>query len=581
MSPDGPILSVAELLLRQSAARGEQIAFSDPRRDVSYADLERRTARIAGHLAGLDVAPGDRVAIAVGSRVEAVESTFAITRAGAVGVPLDPRSSVAELALALEDSGARLVFTDGQRLGRLRAAAPATTTIVLAEAVAPGDCLRYEDLAERAAARPAADCLSPDAPAWLHYTSGTTGGRKGVLSCQRAWLWSATAYASAIGISSRDRLLWPLPLFHAFGHSLCLMGTLAVGASAHLPGEEPLLDSLHSTPVTMLAGVPTTYRELIGAARADARPLPRLRVCITAGAPVPADLNAEATELLGVPLLNQYGSTETCGAIAASRPGDPYVAGSCGPPVPGIDIRLVDPVSMTDVPRDGEGEIWVRGPSLMLGYRGDPGTPFSDGWYRTGDLGRRISRGHLTVTGRVKELIIRGGENIHPAEVERVLLACPGVADAVVTGIPHDVFGEVPAAFVVPGLGPEGPDPRVLLAACRAALPDYKVPAAFYELDAVPRTHLGKPRRQVVGPRTDRPLRAPLLAGPAIDRLVLTETAAACGLPPGHWLDPGQPFTAWGMTSLAGVVLRDRLAALTGLELPATLVFDQPTPAAV
>jgi acyl transferase domain-containing protein/acyl-CoA synthetase (AMP-forming)/AMP-acid ligase II/thioesterase domain-containing protein len=577
--PDGPVLSVAELLLRHAATRGRQIAFSDSRRNVSFADLERRTARIAGHLAGLGVAPGDRVAIALDSRVEAVESTFAITRAGAVGVPLDPRSSVAELAWALADSGARLVFTDGQRLGRLRAAATAATTMVLAEAVAPEGCLRHEDLAERDAARPAADGLSPDEPAWLHYTSGTTGGRKGVLSCQRAWLWSAASYATALGISSRDRLLWPLPLFHAFGHSLCVIGTLAVGASAHLPGDESLLDSLHSTPVTMLAGVPTTYRELIGAARADTRPLPRLRACITAGAPVPAQLNAEATELLGVPLLNQYGSTETCGAIATSRPGDPYVEGSCGPPVPGIDVRLVDPVSRTDVPRDEEGEIWVRGPGLMLGYRGDPETPFADGWYRTGDLGRRSESGRLTVTGRVKELIIRGGENIHPAEVERVLLACPGVADAVVTGIPHDVFGEVPAAFVVPG--PEAPDPRVLLAACRAALPDYKVPAAFYELDAVPRTRLGKPRRHEASSRTERPLRARLAAGSAIDQLVLTETAAASGLPPGHSLDPGQPFTAWGMTSLVGVVLRDRLAALTGLELPATLIFDHPTPAAV
>ena len=221
MFHDGPILSVAELLLRHAAARGQQIAFSDPRRDISYADLERRTARIAGHLAGLDVAPGDRVAIVLGSRAEAVESTFAITRAGAVGVPLDPRSSVAELARALEDSGARLVFTDGQRLGRLRAAAPATT-IVLAETVAPEGCLRYEDLAGRDAAQPAADCLSPDAPAWLHYTSGTTGGRKGVLSSQRAWLWSASAHASA----------------HAGSQSLPDVGDLAddavrVAAEAH------------------------------------------------------------------------------------------------------------------------------------------------------------------------------------------------------------------------------------------------------------------------------------------------------------------------------------------------------------
>ncbi len=526
------------------------------------------------------IARADRVAIVLGSRIEAVESALAITRASAIGVPLDPRSSEAELAEALEDSGARMVVTDGQRFGRVRAAAGARTMIVLVAPDVPEGCLRYDDMAERDARRPARDDLGPDEPAWLHYTSGTTGDRKGVLSCQRAWLWSASAsYAPALGITAADCLFWPLPLYHALGHSLCVIGTVAVGASAHLPGDDPLLDSLRSRPVTMIAGVPATYHELAAAARTASPPLPRPRACITAGAPATAELSAEIEELFGVPLLNRYGCTEFCGAIAANSAGDTYLEDSCGLPLPGVDLRLVQPGRMTDVADGEEGEIWVRGPSLMLGYHNVSQTPFTDGWYRTGDLGRRIGSGHLTVTGRLKELIIRGGENIHPAEVERVLLGCPGVVDAVVAGVPHDMFGEVPAAFVVPG--PEGADPRALLAACRAALPDYKVPAAFYEIDEVPRTTSGKPRRRAAGSQTNRPLTAQPLAHGAIESLVLTETAGACGLAPGDLLDPGQPFTSWGMTSLAGVVLRDRLAALTGLRLPATLVFDCPTPAAV
>jgi len=575
-----PIYSVAELLVRHSQTRGQQIAFSGPGREVSYADLAARTGRIAGHLASAGLAHADRVAIVLGSRIEAVESTLAITRAAAIGVPLDPRSSEAELADALADSGARMVVTDGQRLGRVRAAAGEGTVIVVVAPDVPEGCLRYEDLAERDAPRPAPDDLGLDEPAWLHYTSGTTGDRKGVLSCQRAWLWSIGAsYAPTLGMTSADMLFWPLPLFHAYGHSMCVIGTMAVGASAHLPGEEPLLDSLQSQPVTIIGGVPTTYRELAAAARIAARPLPRPRACITAGAPAPAQLSAEVEELFGVPLLNHYGSTETCGAIAASRPGDSYLEGACGSPLPGVELRLVEPGQVTDVADGEEGEIWVRSPSLMLGYHNDPDVPFTDGWYRTGDLGHRVGSGHLTVTGRLKELIIRGGENIHPTEVERILLGCPGVADAVVAGVPHDMFGEVPAAFVVPG--PDGADPRELLAACRAALPDYKVPAAFYAIDAVPRTASGKPRRREVSSRTDRPITARFLAEGSIEPLVLAETAGACGLAPGVRLDSGRPFASWGMTSLAGVVLRDRLATLTGLELPPTLVFDHPTPEAV
>ncbi|MEO3873403.1 type I polyketide synthase [Nonomuraea sp. B12E4] len=573
------ISALPESLVRHAAAQGDRIAFSDAHRTVDYTTLEARTARLAGHLRSAGVAAGDRVAIVLGNQVEAIESSLAITRAAAVGVPLNPRSSDAELAYALQDSGARMIFTDGTRLPRVRRVAPSPSVVIL---VGEGDGdLDFEELAGRDAPCRPADDLDLDAPAWLHYTSGTTGRAKGVLSTQRAALWSTAAcYAPILGLSAQDRLLWPLPLFHTYAYSLCLLGVVTTGASAHVLGEENLLDALYEREPTFLAGVPTTYHRLVEAVRRDGRRPSGLRICLTGGAPASARLCAEAEELLGVPLLDAYGSTETCGKITANRPEGPRVDGSCGPPLPGVDLRLVDPDSAEDVPDGDEGEIWVRGPGLMLGYHGDPRSPFVDGWYRTGDMGRRVAHGHLAITGRIKELIIRGGENIHPDEVEQVLLACPGVSDAVVVGVPHEVFGEVPVAFVVPG--PEGFDARDLLAACRAELAEAKVPDAVHTIDAVPRTSTGKAKRHEVPVAGILGRDGSGLTGDgALERLVLAELTALLGSDPGERVDPRRPFIDLGMTSMAGIVLRDRLRARTGVELPSTLVFDHPTPAAV
>jgi acyl-CoA synthetase (AMP-forming)/AMP-acid ligase II len=512
VSRDDHARTVPGLLRQHADTRGEQTAFSDRRREIRYGDLERRTARIAGHLAGLGIGPGDRVAIFLGNRVEAVESCLAITRAAVTGVPLDPRSSRAELGRMLTDSGARLVITDDAGM-RLMDGAGIPVVLV-------GD--EYERLAEQDPLWSAADSLAPDDPAWLLYTSGTTGHAMGVLSSQRAALWSSdVCYSKIFGLSAADQLLWPLPMFHSFAHSLCVLGVLAAGARAHILADEDLLAALRDREPTMLAGVPATYHRLAAAARAEASQgsaspeiSGRLRLAVTAGAPCPPALHAEITALVGVPLVNVYGSTETCGAIAVTRPGDPYVPGSCGSPLPGVEVRLVDPRTLAPlledaVPDDGEGEIWVRGPGLMLGYHDPAARSFTDGWYRTGDLGRFAGLGRLTVTGRVREVIVRGGESIHPAEVEQVLLACPGVADAVVAAVPHDVFGEVPAAFVV--AGPDGdPDPLVLLAACRAELANFKVPNEIRVVESVPRTPSGKAKRHEVLAAAARPLIARL-----------------------------------------------------------------------
>ncbi|MQY06283.1 type I polyketide synthase [Actinomadura macrotermitis] len=610
-----------ELLAANARRHGDKTAFSDARRAVTHAGLDRRTARLAGHLAahpdGPRLRPGDRAALLLGNRVEMAEGYLAVTRAGGIGVPLDPRGTDAELAYLLADSGARVVLTTAALAGRVAALdlpGGPPRLVVAGEGPVPPGALPYEELAGTEPAGPARDDLPLDAPAWMLYTSGTTGRPKGVLSSQRSCLWSVAAcYVPVPGLTADDRVLWPLPLFHSLSHIACVLAVTAAGASAHLlDGFAPddVLEALAERSTTFLAGVPAMYHQLVRAARTQGVTAPDLRVCLVGGAVTTAELHRSFQDAFGIALLDAYGSTETCGAITVNRPDGPRVAGSCGQPVPGLDVRLVDPDTGADVGPDTEGEVWVRGPSVMLGYHDRPeetAAALRDGWYRTGDLARRDAGGFFTVTGRIGELIIRGGENIHPGEVEEALRAVPGVADIAVAGRPHEVLGEVPVAYVVPG--PGGFDARELLAVARERLSPHKVPEEVYEIDRVPRTGSGKTRRHALltGPARLRAaaappppaedaapdaavaaaLRARLLETPAPARarvltdLVQTEVAALYDLPDGTAARPGTAFRDLGLTSAHAVALRARLTRATGLRLPVTLAFDHPTPEAV
>ncbi|MFF8974815.1 beta-ketoacyl synthase N-terminal-like domain-containing protein, partial [Streptomyces sp. NPDC014995] len=508
------IKPLPELLKSHANSFGKKTAFSDERRSVTYAELERRTARLAGHLAGLRLQPGDRAAILLGNRVETVESYLAIVRAGAIGVPINPRSTDAELDYLLRDSGARVLITDAAHLDQVRtllADGLALRIVVVGPdgAGAPAGAVSYERLATTEPAEPARDDLGLDDVAWILYTSGTTGRPKGVRSTQRNCLWSVAAcYVPVPGLSAADRVLWPLPLFHSLSHIFCVLAVTSVGASARIVdgfSAEEILKGLQEDGTTFLGGVPTMYHYLVQAARERGFRAPTLRMCLVGGAITTASLRQAFEESFGAPLLDAYGSTETCGSITINWPTGARVEGSCGLPVPGLNVRLVDPESGAEVGTDEEGEVWVSGPNVMAGYHNKPeetAAALVDGWYRTGDLARRDSAGYFTVTGRIKELIIRGGENIHPGEVEQVLREVPGVADCAVVGKPHDVLGEVPVAFLVPG--PEGIDPELVFETCRERLAYFKVPEELYEIEQVPRTQSGKITRHALLARPGR-----------------------------------------------------------------------------
>ncbi|MFC0098825.1 type I polyketide synthase [Micromonospora marina] len=500
------IQPLSDLIEAHAARSGNKVAFRDDRRAVGYADLAARTRRLAGHLAAAGVARGDRVAFCLGNRVETVETWLAVTRAAAVGVPVNPHSTDAELAHLLDDSGAVLVVTDPRHLDqmlRLRATRPALRIVVTGDNPVPDGVVAWRDLVDTEPTVGARDDLGLDEVAWMLYTSGTTGRPKGVLSTQRTCLWSVAAcYVPIPGLTAADRVVWPLPLFHSLSHIGCVLSVTAVGATARLIdgfSTDDVLRAVDEDEATVLAGVPAMYHHLVTAARETGFRAPALRVCLVGGAITTGALRRAFDEVFDAPLLDAYGSTETCGSIAVTRPEQPRVEGSCGRAVPGVEVRLVSPQTGLDVPTGAEGEVWVSGPSVMLGYHGLPevtAAALRDGWYRTGDLARRDADGNIFVTGRHQELIIRGGEKIHPGEVEEVLRAVPGVADVAVTGRPHDVLGEVPVAFVVPGA--EGFDPRAGYAACRERLSYHKVPEALYEIGQVPRTASGKVTRRLL-----------------------------------------------------------------------------------
>lgn len=646
MTMISPTQSVSCLLKHHACTRPEQLAYSTPHHSITFASLDNRTYRVASHLR--HHVGTDPIAIILPRGIEFVEIVLAITRASCIGVPLDPRASVAEIRWVLHDCGAHVIFTNASGLDKVCAALEDVDGVVIVTVDALQDNLAqstavkivpYADWAQRGSfdntdeQANRLDRLRLDEPAWLHYTSGTTGIPKGVLSSQRAWVLSATNYAEALGITAADKLFWPLPLFHAFGHSMCIIGSLVTGATVYLTdhGENVLASVLACEAVTIIAGVPSTYHELameLALAKKKGKEirLPRPRICIAAGGTTPARVKSlteamfgvsllnnygsteacgpiaitgpprisiDVDEIFDVPLLNRYGCTESCGAIVADRPGGTYRDKSCGMPLPHMEVRVVE----ADIPSktckpvaDGiEGEIWIRGPSMMLQYwtlTSQQEAPFTEeGWYRTGDLGHRLpgSGGHIAVTGRLNELIRRGSETIHPAEVEWILRSCTGVEDVVVTGFPHNVFGETVAAYIVPASQHADIDLMDLLSTCRAVLPDFKIPTMFFEIEALPRTRAGKLKRRAALDCRSRPLHARMdLKQDTMLALVLGEIRGACGLGSDEMIDVNLPFADLGMNSLAGVVLCDRLASLIGVEdLAATLVYDHPTPLAM
>ena len=472
--------------------------------DISYAALEDRIGRTAGALAGaLDVAKGDRVAHLGVNAPEAIELLFACARLDAIFVPLNNRLTVEELLWQLQDCGASLLFVEPDYFGHAAELAAALPELRLATYA--GDDPRWPGLEPlREAADPCPPSLRADLrrPAKIVYTSGTTGRPKGAVLSQEALFYTALNGQSVFEFTSADRILTAIPLFHVGGMNIQTLPGLRAGATVTLHRRfDPaaVLKSLVEDRTTLLAIVPTMARALFALPDFAGSDLSSLRCVCMGSSSVPPALFAP-WHARNIPVNQVYGLTESGPTAVALPIADGFArSDSAGKPVLHCAAKVVADDSGREAASGEMGEIWLRGPNLMTDYWGDPeataGAFTEGGWFRTGDLGRVDRDGYFVVEDRKTDMIVSGGENIYPAELERILAEAEDLAEFAVVGRPDETWGETPVCVVVPKPGVAVTAASVL-ALFDGRLARYKRPRAVVLAEGpLPRTPLGKVRK--------------------------------------------------------------------------------------
>ena len=446
---------------------------------VTRGDLARRTKAAAGRLFGAGLRKGDRIILSAAASVDLVVAHVAALRLGLIVVPVNGAYQRGELAHIVGDAGPRAAVVDKPEWVRWLAEQAPEMTVVSPR-------LDLDD-----AAAPSLDQLDSRDPALLGYTSGTTGVPKGAVLTHGNLLAGAESVRIAWRWTPEDRLVLALPLFHMHGLGVGLHGTLLTGASAVLlDGFSPdeVLDAADAHDATLFFGVPTMYTRLAQSPKVGE--LSRLRLCVAGSAPLSADLHRRLEEAAGVRVLERYGMTETIMLVSNPYDGERR-AGTVGFPLPGVELRLAPDT----------GEVLVRGPNVFAGYWRRPEATAEafdeNGWFRTGDLGEFDEEGYLRLRGRAKELVISGGYNVYPREVEDALRTHPDIEDVAVTGTSDREWGEVVTAWVVAASGktPELDDLRSHLEGVCAP---FKHPRLLHLVDALPRNALGKVQKHLL-----------------------------------------------------------------------------------
>jgi len=475
MSDASLSLTLRDALERHAAAG--RTAITGPAGDVTYAELARLVDGYAAAAAAV-VTRGELVALAGRKGVPLVAAFLGVMAAGGCPSVAEPRLGAAALRERFAGVGLRRVLGVDDSLDDLRDLAAHGFD------VAP--------LTPAAGRAPLPD-PGPDDPAMLLFTSGSTGGSKGVLLSHRNLLVNAYGVIERTAITPDDRLLHVMPLHHTNGVNNQIIAPLLAGATIVLierfrAGE--VTGQLHAYAATYMTGVPTMYTRVLDAG--DVRVPRTLRFLRCGSAPITEDRHRAIEEAFGVPLVVSYGLSEATCTSTMNPPDAPRI-GTVGTVLPGQEVGLFQPGGTEPAPDGQAGEVRIGGPALMLGYVGDGAEqPFSDGRLATGDLGRFDADGYLTITGRIKDVIIRGGENLAPAAIEAALAAHPAVREACVVGRPDRDLGEVPVAFVtvVPGQAPPAePDLQDLV---RDRLSRPYVPAGVTVLDDLPVNSVGK-----------------------------------------------------------------------------------------
>jgi malonyl-CoA/methylmalonyl-CoA synthetase len=489
-SESGPA-SIAEAFVRNAERAPESLCLRFEGEEISYRSMRERAEGFGAALAAWGLRSGERVALFLGNHPDLLAAYLGTHLAGGVVVPVNTQYRRGELGHIFGDAGVRLCLTDGERkpeLDRTREDLPELESVIEAGP-------ELEDFLGKG------DVFSPQMPrgedlAVIAYTSGTTGRSKGAMLLHSNLVANAEAVCTAWHWTAEDTLLLALPLFHTHGLMVGAHGTFFTGAGAELHRKfdaAEAYDALLEGRVTMFFGVPTMYTRLLREAEArEERPRP-IRLYVSGSAPLSPQAFDEFERLFGERILERYGMTETIMNLTNPYEGERR-PGTVGRPFPAQEARVVDVKTREPLP-DGEiGEIEVRGPHVFPGYWNRPDATeesFDDeGWFATGDLGSVGEDGYFTISGRAKELIISGGYNVYPREVEEAIEGCPGVSEVAVVGLPDPEFGERVVAAVVrdePNLTAEK-----VTSFCREDLASYKKPRQVVFVDELPRNALGK-----------------------------------------------------------------------------------------
>lgn len=485
-----------ERLLLETGIAGELAA-----RRVTYGQMAALTRRLAGSLAALDVQPGDRIVAQIEKSPEAIALYLACLRIGAIFVPLNTAYTFAELEYFLGDAAPSVAVVRPADRAQVQTCAPRCGV----KHVETLDDRGGGSLFNVTGTAPARAAHDPSMLAALLYTSGTTGRSKGAMLTRANLSSNALTLARAWQFTSNDVLLHALPIFHVHGLFVAINTVLAAGSSMLFLARFDADEIVRLLPqASVMMGVPTFYTRLLQHPGLNQDTVRKVRLFISGSAPLLAETHREFQARTGQAILERYGMSETL-----MNTSNPYegrrIPGSVGPPLPGVDVRITDPDSGAPLPEpDSIGMIEVRGPNVFTGYWRMPEKTAAefrqDGFFITGDLGKRDAQGYVYIVGRGKDLIITGGYNVYPIEVELEIDALPGVNESAVIGLPHADFGEGVTAVVVPTQGTTL-DEAAIRNALERRLANFKVPKRIVPVAELPRNTMGKVQKSALRER--------------------------------------------------------------------------------
>jgi fatty-acyl-CoA synthase len=512
--------TIGRLLERRVAASGDRLALVSRHQGLrlTWSELSAGATAVARGLLALGVEPGDRVGIWAPARVEWTELQLGSAMVGAILVNINPAYLSGELSYALQKVGVRFLcavpgFRNADYLAmvnEVRGSCPSLEGVVVIGA--GSDTVRGPDMTWRqlleagegvdvGKVEARQERCDGDDPINIQFTSGTTGRPKGATLTHHNVVNNGAIIGRQLGYSEDDAVCIPVPLYHCFGMGIGNLGCMASGATIVYPAEafDPLatLEALAGERCTSIYGVPTMFIAMLGHPRFAEFDLTGLRTGIMAGAPCPIEIMKRVVdEMHCSDMTIAYGMTETAPVSTLTRIGDPLEirVSTVGSALPHTEIKIADPANGAVVGRGERGEICARGYLVMEGYWGDPdatGQAVVHGWMKTGDLGTMDDDGNVSVVGRLTDMVIRGGENIYPREIEELLFTHPGVESVQVVGVPDERLGEEVAAFViaVPGVVVTEEEIRAF---CRDRLARFKVPRYVFSVEEFPMTVTGK-----------------------------------------------------------------------------------------